>query len=109
MECEAERAFIVNNVIAFCKEINPGAIPQLAKDSAMQYDFQRVPLASVSAYKARQALLACGGCCRRRLHAAMSTLTRCSIVLTGSYLAGKVIKGRLRELLGPLFEYREAW
>ena len=48
VECEAERAFIVNNVIAFCKEINPGAMPRLAKDSSMQYDFQRVPLASVS-------------------------------------------------------------
>jgi hypothetical protein len=51
VECEAERAFIVNNVIAFCKEINPGAMPQLAKDSSMQYDFQRVPLASVSSRK----------------------------------------------------------
>jgi len=47
VECEAERAFIVNNVIAYCKEINPGAIPHLATSSTMQYDFQRIPQASV--------------------------------------------------------------
>ena len=38
--CNPEHALFVNNVLALCQETNPGAIPHLASESSIEYDFQ---------------------------------------------------------------------